>query len=316
MPIQPKLSLNRIQTVAHTLALLAMMAGLFGLLGYLIMGPPGLFLAFALCVTLFATTPRIAPGLILRMYGARALGESEAPGLYAVVNELAGRAGLTRKPRIYYIPSRVMNAFSVGNRRSSAIAISDGIVRYLNGREIAGVLGHEIGHIRNNDLRLYSLADMLSRVTSALSLIGQMLIVIYLPLWLLAHQRIPLSIIMILFFAPSLATLMQLALSRTREYAADLAAVELTGDSQGLAAALMKMERYQSRFWEKVLLPGRTVPDPSVLRTHPHTAERIERLRLLGEGHPYRHDHMGVMLPDHFPAVDHQPRRHWLKPWH
>jgi heat shock protein HtpX len=316
MPIQPRLSLSRIQTVAHTLAILAMMAGLFGLLGYLIMGPAGLFLSSVLCVILFATTPRIAPGLILRMYGARALDESEAPGLYAVVNELSGRAGLTRKPRIYYIPSRVMNAFSVGNRQASAIAITDGIVRYLNGREIAGVLGHEIGHIRNNDLYLYSLADMLSRVTSALSLIGQMLIAIYLPLWLLVHQRIPLSIIMILFFAPSLATLMQLALSRTREYAADLAAVELTGDSLGLAAALMKMERYQSRFWEKVLLPGRKVPDPSVLRTHPHTAERIERLRLLGEGQPYRGDHMGVMLPDHFPAVDRQPRWHWLKPWH
>jgi len=189
-------------------------------------------------------------------------------------------------------------------------------MRYLNGREIAGVLGHEIGHIRNNDLRLYSLADMLSRVTSALSLIGQMLIVIYLPLWFFAHQRIPLLVIMILFFAPSLATLMQLALSRTSEYAADLAAVELTGDSQGLAAALMKMERYQSRFWEKLLLPGRKVPDPSVLRTHPHTAERIERLSLLGQGRPYLRDQLGIMLPDHFPAVDRQPRWHWLRPWH
>jgi len=316
MPFQSNLSLSRIQTAAHTLAILAVMAGIFGLLGYLLLGLSGFFLAFAVCIILFATTPRIAPGLILRMYGARALSESEAAGLYALVYELAERARLDRVPRIYYVPSAVMNAFSVGNRRGSAIAISDGILRALNGREIAGVLGHEIGHIRNNDLRLYGLADMLSRVTTALSLIGQLLIVIYLPLWLFAHQRVPLLIIMILFFAPSLATVMQLALSRTREYAADLAAVELTGDSQGLAAALMKMERYGGRLWEKFLPPGRTGPDPSVLRTHPHTAERIERLRLLGEGEPYRPDQPGAMLPDHFPAVERQPRRHWLKPWH
>jgi len=304
------------QNVTHTLAILAMMAGLFGLLGYLILGMTGLFLAFALCIVLLTTSPRIAPGLILRMYGARELSASEAPGLYAVMDELAQRADLTGAPRLYYIPSRVMNAFSVGNRHDSAIALSDGIVRYLNWREIAGVLGHEIGHIRNNDLWIYSLADMLSRITAALSLFGQLLLAIYLPLWVFSHQRIPLLIIAILFFAPTVATLMQLALSRTREYAADLAAVKLTGDSQGLAAALMKMETYQGRFWEALILPGHKVPEPSILRTHPHNAERIERLRMLDEGQPYRRDQQGAMLPDHFPVVQRPPRWYWLTPWH
>ena len=316
MDTTSKMSLSRIQTVTHTLAILAMMVGLFGFLGYLILGMTGLFLAFALCIVFLTTTPRIAPGLILRMYGARELSTSEAPGLYAVMTELAGRADLSRAPRLYYIPSKVMNAFSVGNRHDSAIAISDGIVRYLNWREIAGVLGHEIGHIRNNDLWISSLADMLSRITAALSLFGQFLLVIYLPLWVFSHQRIPLLIILLLFFAPALATLMQLALSRTREFAADLAAVELTGDSQGLAAALMKMERYQSRFWEALFLPGRKVPEPSVLRTHPHNALRIERLRMLGKGQPYRRDQLGEMLPDHFPVVERPPRWYWLRPWH
>jgi len=316
MHSSPKISLSRIQNFAHTLAILAMMAGLFGLLGYLVLGMTGLFMALAVCIIMLTTTPRIAPGMILRMYGARELDQSEAPGLYAVMNELAERADLAKAPRLYYIPSKVMNAFSVGNRQGSAIAISDGIVRYLSWREIAGVLGHEIGHIRNDDLRIYSLADMLSRVTSAFSLIGQLLVVVYLPLWFFTHQGIPLLIIMILIFAPSMATLMQLALSRTREYAADLMAVELTGDSQGLAGALMKMEKYQSRFWETLFLPGRKVPEPSVLRTHPHTAERIERLRMLGEGQPYRRDQQGAMLPDHFPIVDRPPRWYWLRPWH
>jgi len=316
MPITSKLFFGRMQTVTHTLAILAMMAGLFGLLGYLILGTAGLFLASALCVVFLTATPRIAPGLVLRMYGARELSQGEAPGLSTVVAELAQRAGLPAAPRLYYIPSKVMNAFSVGNRQGSAIAISDGIVRYLDWREIAGVLGHEIGHIRNNDLWLYSLADMLSRVTAALSLIGQLLMVVYLPLWLFTHQRISLLIIALLFFAPALATLMQLALSRTREFAADQAAVELTGDSQGLAAALMKMDTYQSRFWESLFLPGRNVPEPSVLRTHPHTAERIERLRMLGEGQPYRRVQQGMMLPDHFPVVERPPRWHWLRPWH
>lgn len=316
MVTPPKPFLSRIQTVTHTLVILAMMAGLFGLLGYLVLGTTGLFLAFALCFVLLSTSPRIAPGLILRMYGARELSQSEAPGLYALMNELAQRADLAGAPRLYYIPSRVMNAFSVGNRLGSAVAISDGIMRYLNWREIAAVLGHEIGHIRNNDLWIYGLADMLSRVTATLSLIGQLLIVIYLPVWLFTHQRIPVLIILILFFAPAFATLMQLALSRTREYAADLAAIELTGDSQGLVAALMKMEKYQNRFWETLFLPGRKVPEPSVLRTHPHTVERIERLRMLGEGQPYRRDQRGAMLPDHIPVVERPPRWHWLKPWH
>ena len=311
-----KLSLSRMQTVTHTLAILAMMMGLFGLLGYLLLGMTGLFLALTLCIVLLTTTPRIAPALILRMYGARELSISEAPGLYAVVTELAERADLARLPRLYYIPSKVMNAFSVGNRQGSAIAISDGILRYLDWREIAGVLGHELGHIRNNDLWLYSLADMLSRITAMLSFAGQLLIVFYLPLWIFSHQRISLLVILLLFFAPALATLMQLALSRTREYAADQAAVELTGDSQGLAEALMKMEKYQSRFWETLVFPGRKVPEPSVLRTHPHNALRIERLRMLDQGQPYKRDQQGAMLPDHFPIVERPPRWYWLKPWH
>lgn len=316
MRIQAQLSINRMQLIVQTLAILVLMAGLFGLMGYLVLGVYGLFLALGLSIVLLAMSPRIAPALVLRMYGARELSQSETPGLYALVAELSKRADLVKPPKLYYIPSKVMNAFSVGNRDDSALAFSDGIVRYLNWREIAGVFGHEIGHIRNNDLWIYSLADMLTRITSALSLFGQLMIVAYLPLLIFSDMRIPLPVIILMIFAPSMAMFMQMALSRTREYAADMAAVELTGDSQGLAAALMKMEQYQSRIWDRVLFPGRNLPEPSMLRTHPHTKERLERLRILEDGRAYQHEERGKMLPDHFPLIQRPPRWHWLRSWH
>jgi heat shock protein HtpX len=316
MRTQNKLAISRIQIVLQTLAILAMMAGLFGFLGYLLLGTAGLIIALSLIIVFLATSPRISPKMVLRMYGSRELRQDEAPALYGIMAELAALSDLKKRPRLYYIPSRVMNAFSVGSPHDSAIAVSDGMLRYLNLRELAGVLGHEIGHIRNNDLWIYALADMFTRITSALSLFGQALVIVYLPLWIFAHKDIPLTIIALLVFAPSLSMVMQLALSRQREYAADMGAVELTGDSQGLASALNKMEQYQRSVWDTFLRPGRKLPEPSVLRTHPYTAERIKRLLALDEGRPFAHEQHGALLPDYFLVIERPPRWHWFRPWY
>ncbi|RMF55686.1 MAG: peptidase M48, partial [Calditrichaeota bacterium] len=133
-------------------------------------------------------------------------------------------------------------------------------------------------HIAHNDLHVMALADMISRTTHMLSLMGQFLLLFNFPLILLGEVTVPWLFIILLIFAPTVSALLQLALSRTREYDADLEAVNLTGDPEGLASALAKMEQLQVSFWERIFLPGRRIPEPSLLRTHPRTEERIRRI--------------------------------------
>ncbi len=267
----------------QTAVILAGMGGLFGLLGWMIFGTTGLVWALLVVLLLFLSTPRVSPWMVLKMYRARQLSYDEAPGLFEIVSDLSRRADLPAYPLLYYVPSRIMNAFSVGSAKSSVIAVSDGILRYLDRREISGVLAHEITHIKNNDLRLHALADLMTRVTSTFSFLGQVLIIIYLPLAMFSKTDIPLIPILLLIFAPSLSMLLQLALSRTREFDADLGAAGLTGDPMGLASALQKMDRHERSIWDFVYLPGRKQPHPSLLRTHPHTRERLDRLSSLAD---------------------------------
>jgi heat shock protein HtpX len=265
----------------QTFIILAGMAGLFGVLGWMIFGTTGLLCALVMASLLFLFTPRISPWLVLRMYRARRLSYDEAPDLFDSVVAFSKKAGLPTIPLLYYVPSRMMNAFSVGSAKGSAIALSDGIIRYLGRREIAGVLAHEITHISNNDLRLHALADLMTRVTSLLSFLGQALILLYLPMVFFSKTNIPLIPILLLIFAPSLSVLLQLALSRTREFDADLGSAELTGDPMALASALQKMDHYERGTWDIVYLPGHKQSHPSLLRTHPNTKERLERLSAL-----------------------------------
>jgi heat shock protein HtpX len=152
------------------------------------------------------------------------------------------------------------------------------MLRALEPREINGVLAHEISHIRHNDMWVMGLADLFARLTNLMSFTGQLLLVINLPLLLLGEETISWFTIFVLLLAPTVNALMQLALSRTREFHADLGAAELSGDPQGLALALAKMERMRTAFLEQILFPGRRIPEPSLLRTHPPTKERICRL--------------------------------------
>ena len=309
---------GRFSNALQTFIIIAAMASLFGVLGWLIFGGVGLVIALVVAFVLTLSTPKMSPRVVLKMYGARRITQDEAHGLYALLVELSRRAGLSQMPALYYVPSRVMNAFSVGSRDRSAIAISDGLLRYMNTREISGVLAHEISHIRNNDLRLHALADVMTRITSALSFLGQMLIILYLPLAVFSNTSIPLVLIGLLVFAPTLSIMLQLALSRTREYDADLGAAQLTGDALGLASALKKMDRIERSIWDTIFLPGRKVPQPSMLRTHPHTKERVERLSSLApeETAPAGKTMFEDILPGHIPEVQNMPRWHWFRPWY
>lgn len=266
--------LNRLQSVL----LLGAMAGFLALLGWLLWGEQGIYILLLSGMLLALMNPVLSPQLVMRMYRATPLSEYEVPLLHEAVQELARRAGLPQAPRLYYLPSSMVNAFSVGRGRQAAIGVSDGLLHTLNGREAIGVLAHEISHVRNHDTWVMGLADLFSRLTSTMSLFGQILLFVNLPLLLFSAATINWFAIIALILAPTLSALAQLGLSRTREYDADLNAVRLTGDPQGLALALAKLERIQAAWLERIILPGRGIPEPSLLRTHPPTEDRIRRL--------------------------------------
>ncbi len=270
----------------QTLFLLAVMGGFLALLGWLLWGAEGIdWLLFSGLVMLMLN-PVATPTLVMRLYHARPLREEEAPQLHAALRELARRAGLARPPRLYYLPSQVPNAFAVGNAANATIAVSDGLLRLLDQRELVGVLAHEVSHIANNDLWVMGIADLFSRLTSVLSLFGQVLLFVNLPLLLFGGVVVDWPAVAILILAPNLSALAQLGLSRSREYHADLNGALLSGDPRGLASALAKLERTSSAGFEQILWPGRRIPEPSLLRTHPPTEERILRLLSLESPSP------------------------------
>jgi heat shock protein HtpX len=169
-----------------------------------------------------------------------------------------------------------MNAFTMGSPGDAAIAVSDGLLRRLNRTEIKAVLAHEVSHIRSNDMRITGFADLASRLIHGLSFFGQLLLIVNLPLVLVGDFSFNWIDILLLIFVPTISALLQLALSRTREYNADIGAVKLTGDPQPLANALTKIENHARALLK--YLPWTVKPHSQILRTHPPTNERIRRL--------------------------------------
>ncbi|MBZ0164965.1 MAG: M48 family metalloprotease [Notoacmeibacter sp.] len=274
-------ALNRIQT----LLLLAGSLGLLAVTAFVFAGLPGVLFALVFGAIAMAGLQRVSPRLVLAMYKARPAGPTVFPSGNRIIAELARRAGLEAPPLLYIVPSQMMNAFAVGRREESAIAITDALARNMTTRELAGVLAHEMSHIANEDLKVMALADIVTRYTAIMSLTGFFSLFVNIAGIAGGYgPGIPWFAVLLLMAAPTIGSLLQLALSRTREFDADLNAAMLTGDPDGLALALAKLERVQGRLWESMMLPGARVPDPSVLRSHPSTAERIGRLMALKGG--------------------------------
>lgn len=272
---------HRLRNQFHSLVLLGVMGCFMSLLGWLIWGGLGIVLLGIVCTLLIALNPSVSPWWVMRLYGAQPIGFESAPSLWRVIAELAQRADLPSTPRLYFVATPMVNAFAVGSPSGSAIAVTSGLLNKLSLREICGVLAHEVSHIQNRDLWVMGLADLFSRLTSILSLLGQLLLLVSLPAFLLRDIHINWWAILLLIFAPNVSSLAQLALSRTREFNADLNAASLTGDAKGLASALVKIDAIQGGWMERIALPGRRIPDPSLLRTHPKTQDRVERLMSL-----------------------------------
>ena len=266
---------NKRNNLIQTFKLIAGMAVILAVMGYVLFGKWGALAAVPIALVIAFFGPRVSPFVVLRMFRARMIHPDEAPQLYEIHSSLCQRAGLDSLPPLFYIPSRTMIAFATGMQNRAAIAISDGLLRTLTPRELAGVLGHEISHISHNDIRIMSLADSFSRFASTsaraglLSVAAALLLGFWQGLWRL----------LILFLAPAATALLQLALSRSREFNADMGSAELTRDPAGLASALAKLERLHPHGWlERLGMPTDWREEPTALRTHPPTRERIERL--------------------------------------
>jgi len=255
-------------------ALLLALGGLSAAVGYLVLGAVGLVLAIITVAVLTAASLQLSDRLIMRLHGAMPLPPWAAPGLARLVDALSARAGI-RTPRLYVIPALEANAMTTGSRYGpGALAVTEGLLRLLSPAELAGVLAHEVAHLRNRDTAIVRAAGAIS---------GVVLMMAKISLWfaLLATLLTGGGMVKLMLFAvmalalPFVVDLLRAALSRTREYAADATAAGLTGDPLALASALGKLER--QRRWSLAALFGMPA-GPPLLRSHPVTAQRIARL--------------------------------------
>ncbi|MEM7801555.1 MAG: zinc metalloprotease HtpX, partial [Chloroflexota bacterium] len=205
-----------------------------------------------------------------------------ASRIHDIVNELARRAGLKETPKLYYLPQKQVNAFAFGHSREAGIALSQGLLNHLTLDEVSGVLAHEMSHIKHKDLSVMTLATTISNMTRMMANVGFFLLLINLPRVLLGMFPISWSAIFLLIFAPALAGMVQLALSRVREFRADLGAAQLLGTPQPLVSALTKMDRL-NRGMFGLFAPSMRMSAPSLFSTHPPTPERIRRLRSVAD---------------------------------
>ena len=302
------------RNLLHSVLLIGGMAALLAACAWIVAGPSAVLWTLVFAALGLMMTPTISSELVLHLFGAKPLPAGDLPEVHRLVRALVARAGLQQTPALYYIASPTMNAFTLGKRDDATIAMTSGLLRRLSLRELAGVLAHEISHIRHNDMWVMGLADMISRMTRVMSFLGVWLLILNIPLMLTGAGQISWLLLILLVFAPTIGTLLQLALSRVREYDADADAAHLTGDPAGLAAALETLEQQQGRFWEDIVLPGRRAPEPSVLRSHPHTSERIKRLMAMRPRRPLiPADALAAPWPRHsvIPDSPHRPR--WRK---
>lgn len=271
---------NRIKTAL----LLGLLSGLMLGAGLLIGGDKGIFVALVFAVLFNFGSYWYSDKLILKMYHAKEAGKKEYTSLHNIVEEVSHSAKIP-KPKIYIVPSEQPNAFATGrNPKHSAVACTTGIMKLLNKEELKGVIAHELGHIRNRDTLIATIAATIAAVISYLSVFAR-----YFALFGSRDNdgaRFG-EIIALAILTPILAMIIQLAISRSREYLADRTSAQLTRKPQSLANALAKLQKSaehvpmrmgskatSSLFIVNPFLGGFS----SIFSTHPKTEMRIKRL--------------------------------------
>lgn len=280
-------SIHNRQQWGNTVNTLLIMAGLYILLGFtalMIFGSAGLLVIVAVGVANLLVGRRFNdPDLLAKHSGAYRLSPASYYNVHKLTERLAIKAGLPSVPKLYGLPSQQMNAFAVGDRDNSAIVLSEGLLYTLTLREINSILGHEIAHLKNSDLQVIGLADMTTRLINSFTLLGQLSMLTAVVLF---GYHISLFWFLLVTLLPTLSVLLQLALSRTREFEADRTSAVLTNDPVALASALKKIDHAYKMNWKKLLIPGWYSNQPPLLRTHPPSSERIKRLLELVDNQP------------------------------
>ena len=264
--------------LVQTVLIFALMLGVLLLSGLQIVGALGLAVVLGMGSFFFVTVQNRASEL--RPQNAVPLERSNAPSLYAILDELSRRADLPRTPDVYLLSAGMMNAATLGNRERPILIVTPALLDTLGRSEVRAVLAHELAHVRDNDLMSYRMAEAIAMITVVISRVGWLLVLLYLPVLLVSNIEIPLGMIAILLTAPAASVLLQMALSRSREFSADLGAVELTDEPLALASALQKIDNVGRSMLHQVL-PVPKKRDSSVFRSHPAISQRVERLEEL-----------------------------------
>jgi heat shock protein HtpX len=281
--------------LVKTGVLLAALTVLLVLIGGALGGQQGMVLAFVMAMVMNFGSYWFSDRIVLAMYRAQPVDEAQAPGLYRIVRTLATRAGIPM-PRIYLLPDETPNAFATGrNPQHAAVAVTDGIMRIMSEEELEGVLAHELSHVQNRDTLIMAIAATLA---------GAITYVAHMAQWAMIfgggrrdsdeHESGAggaLGGLLMVVLAPIAATLIQLAVSRSREYQADASGAHMAGQPWGLAKALEKLEMASKMAPMQDATPATAhlfIVNPltgggwtTLFSTHPPIAERVARLRAM-----------------------------------
>ncbi|AOY00546.1 zinc metalloprotease HtpX [Jeongeupia sp. USM3] len=279
-----------------TTILMAAIMALFVFIGGLIGGQTGMLLAllFGGAMNVFAYWN--SDKMVLRMYNAHQVDARTAPELYGMVQELAQRAGLPM-PKVYVIDEDQPNAFATGrNPENAAVAATTGIMRVLTYRELRGVMAHELAHVQHRDILISTISATMAGAISALA----NFVMFFGGRDEDGRPMNPIVGILLAILAPIAASLIQMAISRSREFAADAGGARISGDPQALADALQKIEAYARGIpmhtaeahpetaQMMIMNPLSGGGIDKLFRTHPHTADRVARLTAMARGQlPY-----------------------------
>lgn len=271
-----------------TVFLMTLMTVLFITVGRIVGGESGMIFAFVLAIGMNFFSYWFSDKIVLKMYGAQPVTEAQAPDIYRIVRRLAQHARLPM-PKIYVLPSESPNAFATGrNPQHAVVAVTQGITRIMSEEELEGVLAHELSHIKHYDI-------LTGTIVSAFA--GAITMLAYMAQWAMIFgggrgddegEGNPLAMLAMVFLAPIAASLVRMAISRSREFAADAGAARLTRNPRGLAGALRKLSMAVERVPMHnageatahmfIMNPLRGGGITKLFSTHPPAEERIARL--------------------------------------
>jgi heat shock protein HtpX len=281
--------MNRIKTAM----LLATLTALLLWAGQALAGQSGLAVALAMAGVMNFAAYWWSDRIVLRMHGAQELAEHEAPELFAMVRNLARAAGLPM-PKVYLIPETAPNAFATGRSpERGVVAVTEGLVRMLDREELAGVIAHELGHIKHRDTLVMTVAATLAGAVSMLANLAQWSLIFGGSRSDDGEEASPLGGLLGIILAPIAAALIQMAISRSREFLADAEGARMTRNPLSLARALRKIEAWSHGGLETaspatahlfIINPFSGAGLLRLFSTHPPTEERVARLTAMARG--------------------------------